>query len=173
MVRKSMLKYYQDKLFWNYRTNQKSVYHLPGFGVNIDGRYFLSLGVDLRSSWPSDKLLMAYKNYKKKIMIITGSTMIKGKVDSEKIKAVVKAHRREVLHCYKLNFNPVNQDNSKLNVKFQINSKGKVISCKISSQQNLAKTEKCVCKRLKTWKFPQTKSENPKVNYTWLISTHK
>lgn len=90
--------------------------------------------------------------------IVPGRPQIRGSLDKEIIKRVVRQHRNEIRYCYEKEL----QKNAKLagqiKVKFTISGTGRVISAIVSSSTVKNRSvEGCMTRKIRRWAFPEPK----------------
>lgn len=90
--------------------------------------------------------------------IVPGRPTIRGSLDKEIIRRVVRQHRNEIRYCYEKQL----QKNAKLagqvKVKFTIAGTGRVISAIVSSSTlKNSSVEGCMTRKIRRWVFPEPK----------------
>ncbi|MDA3863053.1 MAG: AgmX/PglI C-terminal domain-containing protein, partial [Deltaproteobacteria bacterium] len=106
---------------------------------------------------------------KRKIRVRQGSASVYGKLDPNEVRAVIRAHRREVHHCYQKGLMMNDKLAGSVRVSFIIATTGRVKSCNVTENLAIAKVGNCICGRLRTWKFPQPQGGLARVAYAWTL----
>ncbi|MBU1534322.1 AgmX/PglI C-terminal domain-containing protein, partial [Myxococcota bacterium] len=123
-----------------------------GGGGGLGGRFGKMGGVGRRS-----------------ISVRSGSAAVFGKLDPNEVRAVIRAHRREVHHCYQKGLMANDKLAGTVRVSFMINTTGRVQSCSVTENLAIPKVGHCICGRLTTWKFPQPQGGLARVAYAWTL----
>ena len=106
---------------------------------------------------------------RRKIRIRSGSASVFGKLHPNEVRAVIRAHRREVHHCYQKGLMANDKLAGTVRVSFLINTSGRVNSCSVQENLAIPKVGNCICGRLRTWKFPQPQGGLARVAYAWTL----
>lgn len=106
---------------------------------------------------------------KRRIRVRSGSAAVFGKLDPNEVRAVIRAHRREVHHCYQKGLMANDKLAGTVRVSFMINTTGRVQSCNVTENLAIPKVGACICGRLRTWKFPQPQGGLARVAYAWTL----
>jgi FHA domain len=106
---------------------------------------------------------------RRKIRVRSGSAAVFGKLDPNEVRAVIRAHRREVHHCYQKGLMANDKLAGTVRVSFFINPAGRVQSCSVTENLAVPKVGNCICGRLRTWKFPQPQGGLARVAYAWTL----
>ncbi|MBN2724234.1 MAG: AgmX/PglI C-terminal domain-containing protein [Deltaproteobacteria bacterium] len=107
---------------------------------------------------------------KRKIRIRQGSATVFGKLDPNEVRAVIRAHRREVHHCYQKGLMQNDKLAGTVRVEFLINPAGRVQGCSVLENLAIGSVGSCICGRLSTWKFPQPQGGLARVAYAWTLA---
>ncbi|MBU1219681.1 AgmX/PglI C-terminal domain-containing protein [Myxococcota bacterium] len=107
---------------------------------------------------------------KRKINIRQGRAEVSGKLDPAEVRAVIRAHRQEVHHCYQKGLMQNDKLAGTVRVEFLINPQGRVQSCSVVENLAIGSVGSCICGRLTTWKFPQPQGGLARVAYAWTLS---
>ncbi len=110
-----------------------------------------------------------------KTQVSTGKPVVKGSLDKEIIRRVVRQHRNEVRYCYEKELQKDPNLGGKVDVKFVIAATGKVQSAVVAgSTMGNAAVEGCIAKKVKRWVFPQPKGGGiVVVKYPFVFTTKK
>jgi hypothetical protein len=76
------------------------------------------------------------------------------------VSAVVRAHNDEVRACIDQETGLHGGMKGRIDTEFVIAADGKVVYCEAASDGGLTAATKCVCERLRTWRFPARKGGN-------------
>ena len=105
--------------------------------------------------------------------VVPGKPRVKGSLDKEIIRRVVRQHRREVRYCYEKQLVKNPDLSGKISVNFMIGSTGAVKSAVVKGS-TMASDEvgSCVAKKVRRWKFPEPKGGGVVVvTYPFVFST--
>lgn len=114
-------------------------------------------------------------NLKGHLKIIDNQTEITGGLDKSIIQEHIQTHLGQILYCYERQLSVTPDLNGKLNVKFIINSQGKIDTVEFTdnSLKNL-EVEKCMQQQIARWSFPQPKNGTKvQVSYPFLFKSLK
>ncbi len=90
--------------------------------------------------------------------VIAGTPQIRGSLDRETIRRIIRRHRNEYRYCYEKQLNKKRDLNGKITVKFTIAGNGSVIASSIAdSTMNNSSVESCLTRKIKRWVFPAPK----------------
>ncbi len=90
--------------------------------------------------------------------IIPKPPVIKGSLEKEEIRRVIRRHRNEYRYCYEKQLNLKRDLNGKIVVKFIIGGDGSVLASSIQeSSMNNRVVESCLMRKIKRWIFPPPK----------------
>ncbi len=103
------------------------------------------------------------------ITVQHGRINVFGKLDPLEVRIVVRAHRREVHHCYQEGLKKDKTLSGMVRAAFLILPSGKPRSCEISLHLKDPAVGTCICKRLNTWTFPKPQGGLAKVSFTWVL----
>ena len=98
-----------------------------------------------------------------------GAAQVTGKVDPNEVRAVIRAHRNEVHHCYQKGLLQNGKLAGNVRVVFVINPAGRAQECRVEENLAIAEVGNCICGRLQTWRFPQPEGGLAKVVYSWTL----
>ena len=88
--------------------------------------------------------------------VVPAKPTVRGSLDKEIIRRVVRKHRREIKYCYEQQLQKDENLAGKVTVKFTISATGKVVAATISrSTLNNTKVERCLTGKIKRWVFPK------------------
>ncbi len=96
---------------------------------------------------------------------------IDGDLDPNEVRAVIRAHRNEVHHCYNKGLLQDPALEGELQVRFQIDSAGKAMNCVVVQHLKSHEVGNCVCIRLATWRFPSPTKAPVTVTASWTLSS--
>ena len=108
--------------------------------------------------------------HRRGISIRQGRAEVSGKLDPAEVRAVIRAHRREVQHCYQKGLMQNDKIQGTVRVSFLINTAGRVNSCSVTENLAVPLVGTCICSRLRTWKFPQPQGGLARVAYAWTLT---
>jgi FHA domain len=103
------------------------------------------------------------------VKIRSGAAAVYGKLDPNEVRAVLKAHAREVKHCYSKGLMKNDKLSGNVRVSFFIAPSGRVQKCSVTENLAIRSVGSCICGRLSTWRFPQPQGGLAKVNYSWAL----
>jgi TonB family protein len=83
-----------------------------------------------------------------------GKATVRGMLDKDIIRRIVRAHINEVRHCYNKGLNKNPDLEGELVVSFEISKAGSVTKSEVKTPVDDAAVGKCVAKAIKRWKFP-------------------
>jgi len=90
--------------------------------------------------------------------VIPGRPVIRGSLDKEIIRRVIRRHRNEYRYCYEKQLNKEQDLSGKISVKFTIAGNGSIIASSVSdSTMNNSDVESCLTRKIKRWVFPAPK----------------
>lgn len=96
---------------------------------------------------------------------------IDGDLDPNEVRAVIRAHRNEVHHCYQKGLMQDPALEGELQVSFRIDGAGNAKDCKVERPLKLPVVGECVCTRLATWRFPSPTKAPVTVSASWTLSS--
>ena len=110
---------------------------------------------------------------KAKTKIVPGKPVVKGSLDKEIIRRVVRQHRNEIRYCYEKQLQKKPDLAGKVVVKFVVSATGKVQSAVVAETTLKDEAvEGCVTKRVRRWTFPEPKGGGiVVVKYPFLFSS--
>ena len=98
-------------------------------------------------------------------------TTIRGSLDKELIRRVIKRHISQIRYCYErqLQVNP--GLNGKVRIEWVITAQGRVRSTKVmESTMGNVQVERCMMRKIRTWLFPKPKGGGIViVTYPWVL----
>ena len=99
--------------------------------------------------------------------VIHGRHTVKGSLDRDIVRRVVRRHRNEIRYCYEIGLKRDPKLYGQVQVKFTISGKGSVTSASVSSTTlKDREVEECMIRRVRHWFFPEPKGGgNVIVNY--------
>ena len=102
-----------------------------------------------------------------------GKTSIKGALDKDVIRRVVRAHINEVRHCYNQGLARDPNLKGRVKIQFQIGGTGKVPMAVIQEDTvKDGKVGRCISKAVRRWKFPRPRDGGMVlVTYPFLLSS--
>ncbi len=98
-----------------------------------------------------------------------GAAQVSGKLDPNEVRAVIRAHRNEVHHCYQKGLLANDKLAGTVRVSFLINPSGRAQECRLEENLAIAEVGNCICARLQTWRFPQPEGGLAKISYSWTL----
>jgi len=93
-----------------------------------------------------------------------------GNLDPNEVRAVIRAHRNEVRHCYSKGLLEDPALEGELRVSFQIDAAGLAKNCKVEQHLKSQVVGGSVCTRLTTWRFPIPDKPPAAVTVAWTLS---
>ena len=105
--------------------------------------------------------------------LVPGNPQVKGSLDKEIIRRVVRQHRNEIRYCYEKELQKNPKLSGTVQVKFTISGTGSVISALPSSSTlKNNKVEQCMTSKIRRWVFPEPKGGGiVVVNYPFNFSS--
>ena len=96
---------------------------------------------------------------------------VRGALDMETIRRVIRRHRNEYVYCYEKELNRKRDLAGKIKVQFTIDGRGRVIAAMVSETTMKNSTvENCLVRKVKRWTFPAPKGGGlVNVNYPFLF----
>jgi outer membrane biosynthesis protein TonB len=96
-----------------------------------------------------------------------------GSLSMEIIRRVIRSHRDQIKYCYSKELTRNPNLTGKVSVKFTISPKGYVTQATVSSTTlRNAAVERCICQKIRTWKFPEPKGGGIViVNYPFILKS--
>lgn len=107
------------------------------------------------------------------VNVSVGRPVIMGSLSMEIIRRVIRSHRDQIKYCYSKELTRYPNLAGKVAVKFTISPKGYVTQATVS-QTTLrnASVERCICEKIRTWKFPEPKGGGIViVNYPFILQS--
>lgn len=98
-----------------------------------------------------------------------GKAEVKGALDKDIIRRIVRAHINEVRRCHEVQLKTDSTLAGKLEVSFTIGADGRVSDAELASD-DLGTMGACVVKAVKRWKFPKPKSGSVAVRYPFTFA---
>jgi hypothetical protein len=98
-----------------------------------------------------------------------GAAQVTGNLDPNEVRAVIRAHRNEVHHCYQKGLLQNDKLAGNVRVVFTLNSAGRAPECRIEENLAVESVGDCICNRLQKWRFPQPEGGLAKVSYSWTL----
>ncbi len=98
-----------------------------------------------------------------------GQTEVSGKMDPNEVRAVIRAHRNEVHHCYQKGLLENDRAAGVVRVVFTLNPMGRAAECRIEENLSIASVGTCICNRIQIWRFPQPEGGLAKISYAWTL----
>ncbi|PKN23245.1 MAG: hypothetical protein CVU65_14255 [Deltaproteobacteria bacterium HGW-Deltaproteobacteria-22] len=95
--------------------------------------------------------------------------VLTGKLDPNEVRAVLRAHRHEMHHCYMKGLMQDAKLAGTVRLSFVVNKTGRPQDCRVEENLPMAAVGDCFCTRLMTWKFPQPSGGLAKVSATWSL----
>lgn len=98
---------------------------------------------------------------------------VRGALEKEIVRRVVRHHRREIKYCYEKELADDSDLEGRVDVQFTISPEGDVVAAVISkSTLGSQSVETCLTDKIKQWTFPEPKGDGiVKVNYPFEFST--
>jgi hypothetical protein len=88
--------------------------------------------------------------------VVPGDAVVRGSLDKEIIRRIIRRHINEVKYCYQLRLNQRPGLAGRVQVQFSIGASGSVLSSVLhSSTLNDAGTESCIVSAVRRWEFPR------------------
>lgn len=105
------------------------------------------------------------------VNISVGRPVIMGSLSMEIIRRVIRSHRDQIKYCYSKELTRNPNLAGKVSVKFTISPKGYVQQANVSNTTlRNASVERCICQKIRTWKFPEPKGGGIViVNYPFIL----
>lgn len=105
------------------------------------------------------------------ILPVVEDALIEGGLDEEQVEQIVARNKGQIAYCYELGLQRNSRLKGRINVHFEIGSKGIVAVSKIaSSSMKSSIVENCIAKKIKNWKFPSpVGGVQVSVNYPFLL----
>ena len=116
-----------------------------------------------------EKYLVGGNSGRRGISIRQGAATVSGKLDPNEVRAVLRAHRNEIHHCYQKGLLQKDRLAGNVRVEFYINAQGRAYDCRVEENLAIAEVGKCICTRLQTWRFPTPEGGLAKVSYSWTL----
>jgi len=98
-----------------------------------------------------------------------GRTEVSGKLDPNEVRAVIRAHRNEVHHCYQKGLLENDRAAGVVRVVFHLNPSGRAMECRVDENLSVSSVGQCICGRIQTWRFPQPEGGMAKISYAWTL----
>jgi hypothetical protein len=98
-----------------------------------------------------------------------GKTEVSGKMDPNEVRAVIRAHRNEIHHCYQKGLLENDRAAGVVRVVFHLNPAGRAMECRIEENLSVASVGNCICGRIQIWRFPQPEGGLAKISYAWTL----
>ncbi|EDM79808.1 von Willebrand factor, type A [Plesiocystis pacifica SIR-1] len=96
---------------------------------------------------------------------------VKGSLDRDIIRRIVRAHINEVRSCYNATLTKDPNASGSIAIKFMIDAHGKVMVAKVQSNDTgYADLGTCIAKKVERWKFPKPKGSTVEVVYPFKLS---
>jgi hypothetical protein len=90
--------------------------------------------------------------------VIGGKPQVRGSLDKEIIRRVVRQHRKEIKYCYEKELQKNKNLKGRVVVKFTISATGSVVSALVKETTlNSAGVERCMTTKIRRWVFPEPK----------------
>jgi hypothetical protein len=99
-----------------------------------------------------------------------GRTEVSGKLDPNEVRAVIRAHRNEVHHCYQKGLLENDRAAGVVRVVFHLNPSGRAMECRIDENLSVSSVGQCICARIQTWRFPQPEGGMARISYAWTLA---
>ena len=99
-----------------------------------------------------------------------GRTDVSGKMDPNEVRAVIRAHRNEVHHCYQKGLLENDRAAGVVRVTFHLNPAGRAIDCRIDENLSVGSVGACICGRIQIWRFPQPEGGLARISYSWTLT---
>ncbi len=99
-----------------------------------------------------------------------GRTEVSGKLDPNEVRAVIRAHRNEVHHCYQKGLLENDRAAGVVRVVFHLNPSGRAMECRIDENLSVSSVGQCICGRIQTWRFPQPEGGMARISYAWTLA---
>jgi hypothetical protein len=89
-------------------------------------------------------------------LVIPGQSIVRGSLDKEIIRRVIRLHTNELKYCYEQELAKNSALSGRLSIQFVIAATGQVMSsASQSSTLNNVRVENCVVQALRRWEFPK------------------
>jgi len=98
-----------------------------------------------------------------------GAAQVTGRIDPNEVRAVIRAHRNEVHHCYQKGLLQSKKLAGNVRVVFLIQRNGRAQECRVEENLAIAEVGDCICYRLQKWRFPQPDGGLAKISYSWTL----
>jgi Ca-activated chloride channel family protein len=105
--------------------------------------------------------------------VVPGKPTVRGSLDKEIVRRVIRMHRREIKFCYEQQLLKDAKLAGKVEVRFVIGPNGDVTAATVqSSTMKNAKVESCMTKKIRRWVFPKPKGGGVViVNYPFVFKS--
>jgi pSer/pThr/pTyr-binding forkhead associated (FHA) protein len=129
-----------------------------GFGGGGDGDY-------------GDNATNLGKKEERAVVISQGTPVIRGSLDKELIRRVIKRHINQIRYCYERQLQATPGLNGKVRIEWVITAQGRVRNSKVvESTMADVKVERCMMRKIRTWIFPKPKGGGIViVTYPWVL----
>lgn len=89
------------------------------------------------------------------VRIRQGSVRVKGSLDRDLVRRILRAHLNEVRHCYAEGLERTPSLRGRVVVDFTVDGRGRVSRASISSTSRDRRVERCITAAVRRWKFPK------------------
>jgi len=129
-----------------------------GFGGGGDGGY-------------GDGATALGEKVEREVVISQGTPVIRGSLDKELIRRVIKRHISQIRYCYERQLQVSPGLNGKVRIEWVITAQGRVRSTKVmESTMGNVQVERCMMRKIRTWLFPKPKGGGIViVTYPWVL----
>ena len=129
-----------------------------GFGGGGDGGY-------------GDGAAALGKKQEREVVISQGTAVVRGSLDKELIRRVIKRHISQIRYCYERQLQVTPGLNGKVRIEWVITAQGRVRSTKVmESTMGNVQVERCMMRKIRTWLFPKPKGGGIViVTYPWVL----
>ncbi len=98
-----------------------------------------------------------------------GTPHVSGRMDPNEVRAVIRAHRNEVHHCYQKGLLENDRLSGVVRVTFLLSTSGRASECRVEESLARASVGDCICARILNWRFPQPEGGLAKISYSWTL----
>jgi len=111
------------------------------------------------------------KKQEREVVISQGTPVIRGSLDKELIRRVIKRHINQIRYCYERQLQASPGLNGKVRIEWVITAQGGVRNTKVvESTMADVKVERCMKRKIRTWLFPKPKGGGIViVTYPWVL----
>ena len=111
------------------------------------------------------------KKKEREVVISQGTPVIRGSLDKELIRRVIKRHINQIRYCYERQLQANPGLNGKIRIEWVITAQGRVRNTKLAeSTMGNVQVERCMMRKIRSWIFPKPKGGGIViVTYPWVL----